>query len=65
MKIFDLLKTLYETLKNMWGSLSDEEKMKMALAIAKAFEKILRAFYKEHQKSKNNQQDSNQEKANA
>lgn len=65
MKILDLLKTLYVTLKNMWGKLSDDEKKKIAFAIAKAFEKLIRAFYKEHQKSKNNQQDSNQEKANA
>lgn len=65
MKILDLLITLYVKLKNMWSSLSDEEKKKIVLAIAKAFEKILRVYFKEHEKSKNNRKESNQEKANA
>lgn len=65
MKIFDLLKALFEKLKKMWGSLSDEEKKKIALAIAAAFEKLIRALYKEHQKSKNNQKDTNREQTNA
>lgn len=61
MKILDLLKALFVKLKNMWGSLSDDEKKKIALAIATAFEKLIRALYKEHQKSKNNQKESNRE----
>lgn len=65
MKILELLISIFEKLKGMWGSLSDEQKKAIAEAIANAFKAILRAFYQEYTKSKNDQKDSNQEKANA